>query len=209
MAKRQNVNPNRMELSRLKRRLVVAKRGHKLLKDKQDALIKAFLLKARKAKDMREEIEVELSECYRSFLLARAQTLPAMLEQALMISGTSLDLKVSHTNIMSVIAPVYTFDANQGSALSYGLATTTGALDVALEGFSKLLPRLIELAAEEKALRLMAVEIERTRRRVNALEHVLMPSFTETIRYITMKLDEQERSNLSRLMKIKEIVRSH
>jgi len=209
MAKRQNVNPNRMELSRLKRRLVVAKRGHKLLKDKQDALIKAFLFKARKVKDMREEIEVELSECYRSFLLARAQTLPVMLEQALMISGTSLDLKVSHTNIMSVIAPVYTFDANRGSALSYGLATTTGALDVALEGFSKLLPRLIELAAEEKALRLMAVEIERTRRRVNALEHVLMPSFTETIRYITMKLDEQERANLSRLMKIKEIVRSH
>ncbi len=208
MAKKLNVNPNRMELSRLKIRLKVAKRGHKLLKDKQDALIKAFLEKARLVKALREKIERDLEDCYRSFLLARAQTFPAMLEQALMITGADLLLKVSHRNIMSVEVPV--FEIEQGaSTLHYGLGNTTGNLDVALEKFARLLPDIVNLAAEEKALRLMAVEIERTRRRVNALEHVLMPSFNETIRYITMKLDEQERANLSRLMRIKEIVRSH
>lgn len=208
MAKKLNVNPNRMELSRLKVRLKVAKRGHKLLKDKQDALIKAFLEKARLVKTLREKIERDLEDCYRSFLLARAQTFPVMLEQALMITGADLSLKMSHRNIMSVEVPV--FEIQQGdSILPYGLGNTTGNLDVALEKFAALLPDMVHLAAEEKALRLMAVEIERTRRRVNALEHVLMPSFNETIRYITMKLDEQERANLSRLMRIKEIVRSH
>ncbi|GAB6281142.1 MAG: V-type ATP synthase subunit D [Thermovirga sp.] len=208
MAKKLNVNPNRMELSRLKVRLKVAKRGHKLLKDKQDALIKAFLEKARIVKTLREKIERELEECYRSFLLARAQTFPAMLEQALMIAGTDLSLKMFHKNIMSVEVPV--FEIEQGiSSLNYGLGNTNGNLDVALEKFSSMLPDLVYLAAEEKALKLMAIEIERTRRRVNALEHVLMPSFQETIRYITMKLDEQERATLSRLMRIKEVVRSH
>lgn len=205
---RLNVNPNRMELSRLKKRLVVAKRGHKLLKDKQDALIKAFLERAREGKVLREELEGELAECYKSFLLARAQTLPAMLEQALMISGAKCNLQVDRQNVMSVLVPVYTVEQG-GSPVNYGLATSLGSLDVALERFAALIPRLIALAAKEKAINLMAVEIEKTRRRVNALEHVLIPSFVETIRYITMKLDEQERSTLSRLMKIKEIVRSH
>ena len=205
---RMNVNPNRMELSRLKKRLVVAKRGHKLLKDKQDALIKAFLERAREGKELREELELELAACYKSFLLARAQTLPAMLEQALMISGAKCDLKVARQNVMSVMVPVYTVEQG-GSPVNYGLATSLGSLDVALERFAKLIPKLIELAAKEKAISLMAVEIEKTRRRVNALEHVLIPGFIETIRYITMKLDEQERSTLSRLMKIKEIVRTH
>ncbi|NLV65933.1 MAG: V-type ATP synthase subunit D, partial [Synergistaceae bacterium] len=116
--------------------------------------------------------------------------------------------RMSKKNIMSVIVPVFEVEEGEAS-LNYGLGTTTGNLDVALEKFSRLLPKLVSLAAEEKALRLMAVEIERTRRRVNALEHVLIPSFQETIRYITMKLDEQERATLSRLMRIKEIVRSH
>lgn len=205
---RLNVNPNRMELSRLKKRLVVAKRGHKLLKDKQDALIKAFLERAREGKVLREELEGELAECYKSFLLARAQTLPAMLEQALMISGAKCNLQVSWQNVMSVLVPVYTVEQG-GTPVNYGLATSLGSLDVALERFAALIPRLIALAAKEKAINLMALEIEKTRRRVNALEHVLIPSFVETIRYISMKLDEQERSTLSRLMKIKEIVRSH
>lgn len=208
MAKKMNVNPNRMELNRLKKRHAVAKRGHKLLKDKQDALIKAFLSRAKAVKKEREEIETELAECYKSFLLARAQTLPAMLEQALMISGTSIKLDVSYKNVMSVMVPTYTA-TQEGRSLNYGLANSPGSLDVALERFSRLIPRLISLSAEEKGLRLMAVEIERTRRRVNALEHVLIPSFKETISYIKMKLDEQERANLSRLMRIKEIVRSH
>lgn len=203
-----NVNPNRMELSRLKKRLVTARRGHKLLKDKQDALIKAFLERAREGKAIREEVEKELEASYGSFLLARAQTLPAMLEQALMISGAKCDLEVSRHNVMSVMVPEYT--AHQGGvSLNYGLASSLGSLDVALERFAKLIPKLIALAAKEKAIHLMAVEIERTRRRVNALEYVLIPNFADTIRYITMKLDEQERSTLSRLMKIKDIVRSH
>lgn len=203
-----NVNPNRMELSRLKKRLVTAKRGHKLLKDKQDALIKAFLERAREARILREELEKELMNCYKSFLLARAQTLPAMLEQALMIPGTTCNLHVSSKNVMSVIVPEYQFE-QEGSALNYGLASSLGSLDVALESFTRLIPKLITLAAKEKAIKLMATEIEKTRRRVNALEHVMIPNFIETIKYITMKLDEQERSTLSRLMKIKEIVRSH
>ncbi|HCL79064.1 MAG TPA: V-type ATP synthase subunit D [Synergistaceae bacterium] len=203
-----NVNPNRMELSRLKKRLVTARRGHKLLKDKQDALIKAFLERAREGKAIREEVEKELEASYGSFLLARAQTLPAMLEQALMVSGAKCDIEISRHNVMSVMVPDYTTHQD-GVALNYGLASSLGSLDVALERFAKLIPKLIALAAKEKAIHLMAVEIERTRRRVNALEYVLIPNFADTIRYITMKLDEQERSTLSRLMKIKEIVRSH
>ncbi len=205
---RLNVNPNRMELSKLKKNLVVAKRGHKLLKDKQDALIKAFLEKARKVKEQREAMELELRRCYESFLLARAQTLPAMLEQALMIPGAVCQISVAHRNVMSVVVPEYGIN-QEGKALNYGFATTLGSLDVSLERFSSIMPKLIELAAEEKAIALMSTEIEKTRRRVNALEHVLIPATVETIKYITMKLEEQERSTLSRTMKIKEIVRSH
>jgi V/A-type H+-transporting ATPase subunit D len=131
-----------------------------------------------------------------------------MLEQALMISGASCSLEVAYRNVMSVIVPEYSVKQG-GGGLSYGLATSPGSLDIALEKFSQLISRLIKLAADEKALKLMASEIERTRRRVNALEHVMIPSFKETIRDITMKLDEMERSSQSRLMVIKEIVRSH
>lgn len=203
-----NVNPNRMELTRLKAQLAVARRGHKLLKDKQDALIKAFLEKARSVKAEREVVEDELANCYRSFLMARAQTLPVMLEQALMITGCSCELAVSPQNVMSVVVPQYEVEQS-GSTFNYGMATTPASLDVALEDFSRLVPRLLQLAAAEKAVALMSSEIEKTRRRVNALEHVLIPSCSETIRHIAMKLEEQERSTLSRLMKVKEIVRSH
>ena len=200
-----NVNPNRMELSRLKKRLAVAKRGHKLLKDKQDALIKAFLERARAGKELREAVEKELAECYGTFVLSRAQTTPEILEQALMFPGAESKLSVNWHNVMSVIIPEY--DVKQdGNPVNYGFVGVPLLLDAALEQFSKLILRLLELAAEEKAIRLMAGEIERTRRRVNALEYVMIPDLTETIRYISMKLDEQERSTLSRLMKIKEIV---
>ena len=200
-----NVNPNRMELSRLKKRLAVAKRGHKLLKDKQDALIKAFLEKARAGKELREQVEKELAECYGTFVLSRAQTTPEVLEQALIFPGAKSTLSVQWHNVMSVMVPEY--DVKQeGSPVNYGFVNIPLLLDAALEQFSKLIVRLLELAAEEKAIRLMAGEIERTRRRVNALEYVMIPNLVETIRYISMKLDEQERSTLSRLMKIKEIV---
>ena len=200
-----NVNPNRMELSRLKKRLAVAKRGHKLLKDKQDALIKAFLERARAGKELREAVEKELAECYGTFVLSRAQTTPEILEQALIFPGAESKLTVNWHNVMSVMIPEY--DVKQeGNPVNYGFVNVPLLLDSALEQFSKLILRLLELAAEEKAIRLMAGEIERTRRRVNALEYVMIPNLTETIRYISMKLDEQERSTLSRLMKIKEIV---
>ena len=202
---RLNVNPNRMELSRLKKRLAVAKRGHKLLKDKQDALIKAFLEKARAGKELREAVEKELAECYGTFVLSRAQATPEILEQALIFPGAKSTLSVQWHNVMSVMVPEY--DVKQeGNPVNYGFVNVPLLLDAALEQFSKLIVRLLHLAAEEKAIRLMAGEIERTRRRVNALEYVMIPNLAETIRYISMKLDEQERSTLSRLMKIKEIV---
>ena len=197
-----NDNPNRMELSKLKKRLVVARRGHKLLKDKQDALIKAFLERARAGKALREKVEAELQECYGTFAFSRAQTTPEILEQALIFPGARCTLSVAWRNVMSVMVPKY--DVKQeGNPVNYGFASVPLLLDVALEQFSKLILRLLELAAEEKAIRLMAGEIERTRRRVNALEYVMIPNLQETIRYISMKLDEQERSTLSRLMKIK------
>lgn len=208
MAKAIQVNPNRMELSRLKRRLVTARRGHKLLKDKQDALVKEFLGRARAVKGLRDEVEAALALCRRDFLLARAQTLPAMLEQALLITGKAARLTVSHKNVMSVSVPVYAL-AGQEPGLGYGLAGTPAGLDLALERFQAVLPDLIRLAQEEKALKLMAAEIERTRRRVNALEHVMVPQLNTAIREIAMKLDEMERATLGRLMRIKEIVRSH
>lgn len=208
MAKALNVNPNRMELSRLKRRIVVAKRGHKLLKDKQDALIKEFLQKAREVKALREDVERELQLCYQSFQMARAQTLPSMIEQSLMCAGGATKIQVSHKNVMSVNVPQFVMP-EMSVQMSYGLGSSPGSLDVALERFSRIMRRLVELAAAEKGLKLMAIEIERTRRRVNALEHVMIPSFAEAIRSISMKLEEMERSTLSRLMVIKEIVRSH
>ena len=162
-----NVNPNRMELSKLKKRLVVARRGHKLLKDKQDALIKAFLERARAGKALREKVEAELQECYGTFAFSRAQTTPEILEQALIFPGARCTLSVAWRNVMSVMVPKY--DVKQeGNPVNYGFASVPLLLDVALEQFSKLILRLLELAAEEKAIRLMAGEIERTRRRVNA-----------------------------------------
>lgn len=208
MAKPLNVNPNRMELSRLKRRVVVAKRGHKLLKDKQDALIKEFLQKAREVMVLREDVEKELKLCYQSFQMARAQTLPSMIEQSLMSAGGETSVSVSYKNVMSVNVPFFMLP-EQSVQMSYGLASSPGSLDVALERFSRIMKRLVELASAEKGLKLMAIEIERTRRRVNALEHVMIPQFTEAIRSIAMKLEENERSVLSRLMVVKEIVRSH
>lgn len=208
MAKAMNVNPNRMELSKIKKRLVVAKRGHKLLKDKQDALVKEFLAKAKTVWALRQEIEKEISSCYAGFLLARAQVLPEMLEQTLMNASGDMKVNVEYVNVMSVNVPKFTFP-EQNVELNYGLGSSPGSLDVALEQFLKLMPRLVSLAAEEKALKSMALEIEGTRRRVNALEHVMIPQFTEAIHSISMKLEEMERSTLSRLMIIKEIVRSH
>ena len=208
------VNPTRMELNRLKKRLTMAQRGHKLLKDKRDELIRQFLILVRKNKELREELEGELSGAFAKFLLARAVMPAEILEAALMYPTKKLSLKISKQNIMSVYAPKFKWaeevaeKSEEASIYPYGFAETTAELDASIETLSAVLNKLMELAEVEKAVQLLADEIEKTRRRVNALEYVMIPELTETIKYITMKLDENERGALTRLMKIKEVVRA-
>ncbi len=207
------VNPTRMELNRLKKRLTMAQRGHKLLKDKRDELIRQFLILVRKNKDLREHIEEELSAAFSKFLLARAVMPAESLEEALMYPTKTLNLEISQQNIMSVYAPKFDWaeeDAGGGesSIYPYGFVDTSAELDISIETLSAILPQLMELAEVEKSVQLLAEEIEKTRRRVNALEYVLIPKLEETIKYITMKLEESERGALTRLMKIKDVVRA-
>ncbi len=206
---RLNVNPTRMELTRLKRRLITARRGHKLLKDKRDELMKQFLAIVRQNKELRLKVEKALSTSAASFTVASAAMSPALLEQSLLYPKQSVSLEMSLKNIMSVNVPVYDFKMatdNAADIYPYGFATTPGELDDALNHIAQILPDLLQLAAIEKSVQLLSIEIEKTRRRVNALEYVMIPQFEETIRYITMKLDENERGNLSRLMKVKDMM---
>ncbi|MGM0651174.1 MAG: V-type ATP synthase subunit D [Bacillota bacterium] len=208
------VNPTRMELNRLKKRLKMAERGHKLLKDKRDELIRQFIILVRKNKDLREHMEKELTGAFSKFLLARAVMPEESLEEALMYPTKKLSLDISKENIMSVYAPKFHWAEEEpggdeeSSIYPYGFADTSAELDTSIETLSKILPKLMELAEVEKSVQLLAEEIEKTRRRVNALEHVLIPKLEETIKYITMKLDESERGALTRLMKIKDVVRA-
>ncbi len=208
------VNPTRMELNRLKKRLTMAQRGHKLLKDKRDELIRQFLILVRKNKDLREHIEQELSGAFSKFLLARAVMPAENLEEALMYPTKTLNLEIGKQNIMSVYTPKFDWaEADTGggedsSIYPYGFVDTSAELDASIETLSGILPQLMELAEVEKSVQLLAEEIEKTRRRVNALEYVLIPKLEDTIKYITMKLDESERGALTRLMKIKDVVRA-
>lgn len=203
------VNPTRMELTRLKKRLKVARRGHKLLKDKRDELMKKFLDLVRKNKDLREKVEEMLINVHTRFLIARAVMSSEGLEEALMIPKQNISLEVSTRNVMSVDVPVLDFktsSSDESDIYPYGFALTSGELDGAIGTLSEVLPYMLELAQMEKSAQLLADEIEKTRRRVNALEYVLIPQLTETIKYITMKLDENERGNLTRLMKVKDMM---
>jgi V/A-type H+/Na+-transporting ATPase subunit D len=203
------VNPTRMELTRLKKRLKVARRGHKLLKDKRDELMKKFLELVRKNKELREKVEELLMKAHTNFLIARAVMSAEVLEEALMFPKQSVSLEVSTRNVMSVDVPVLNFhreSEDESNIYPYGFATTSGELDGAIDALSEVLPFMLELAQVEKSAQLLALEIEKTRRRVNALEYVLIPQLVETIKYITMKLDENERGNLSRLMKVKDMM---
>ncbi|HSW35223.1 MAG TPA: V-type ATP synthase subunit D [Candidatus Limnocylindrales bacterium] len=208
------VNPTRMELNRLKKRLKMAQRGHKLLKDKRDELIRQFLILVRHNKTLREYVEKELTAAFAKFLLARAVMPAETLEEALMYPTRRIDLTITRQNIMSVYAPKFNLgDAavvrgEEGSIYPYGFADTSAELDASIETLSEIVPKLLELAEVEKAVQLLAAEIEKTRRRVNALEYVLIPKLVQTSRYITMKLDENERGALTRLMKIKDVVRA-
>lgn len=202
----QKINPNRMELSNQKRKLAMAKRGHKLLKDKQDALIKLFLEKVHEARSLRKEIDEDLKNAYAGFLIARSVMDKFTADAIFLVSGVEVELQEQIENNMGVRTPIYQFK-QIGNLHSYSLVGTSGELDTSLEIFSGVLEKLVKLSELEKMVELMAIEIEKTRRRVNALEYRLIPNTQEIIRFIKMKLDEMERSNLSRLMKVKDIVR--
>ena len=203
------INPTRMELTRLKGRLKTAQRGHKLLKDKRDELMRQFLILLRQNQALRAKVEAGLASAHAAFTVASAVMSPEVLEQALLYPKQHVELEMQLQNVMSVYVPNYQFQS-QSADLSdiypYGFAQTSGELDDALANLAAVFRDMLELAQVEKSVQLMAREIEKTRRRVNALEHVMIPDLQSTIRYITMKLDENERSNLTRLMKVKDMM---
>jgi V/A-type H+-transporting ATPase subunit D len=199
------VNPNRMELLRLRKRGDVARRGHKLLKDKLDELMKEFLSRIGENRRLRVEVERELSAAFGLLAIARAEAGSAALSQALMAGTPSDLLATGEKHVMSVAVPVFEVGELPERA-GYSFATTPAVLDGALARLSSVARRMIDLAEREKAIELLAAEIERTRRRVNALEYVLIPQIVETVHDIQMKMDEAERGNLTRLMKVKEII---
>lgn len=194
-----------MELMKLRRRRQVAERGRKLLKDKLDELMKEFLARIGQTRTMRAAVERELAAAYGLMAVARGELGHVGLAQSL-ASGSPGDLvTVEERNVMSVRIPRMTLGELPQPG-GYSLTWTPTVLDASLFALAEIAPRLVELAQREKAVELLAAEIEKTRRRVNALEHVLIPQLTETIRAITMKLDEAERSNLTRLMKVKDMI---
>ena len=203
------VNPTRMELTRLKKKLVTAVRGHKLLKDKRDELMRQFLDKVRENKALREQVETALVSANQNFMLARAGMPDEMLNTALLAPKQELTISAGTQNVMSVEIPDFDFKTrtpDQNDMYSYGFAFTTGDLDDAILSLSEVFPKMLKLAEVEKSCQLMAAEIEKTRRRVNALEHVMIPELQTNIKYITMKLDENERSTQIRLMKVKDMM---
>ena len=203
------INPTRMELTRLKGRLKTAQRGHKLLKDKRDELMKQFMDVVRENRALRKKVEEGLMRAHGSFTVASALMSTEMLEQALLYPKQSVELDMTFQNVMSVNVPVYQFKTRSddaGEIYPYGFATTSGELDGAVEALSGVFQDMLKLAEIEKTSQLLAEEIEKTRRRVNALEYVKIPQMEEAIKYISMKLDENERSNTIRLMKVKDIL---
>ncbi len=203
------VNPTRMELTRLKGKLKTAQRGHKLLKDKRDELMKQFLDTVRELRALRSQVEQDLLRVHSSFTVASALMSAQAMEQALMYPKQSVELTMSFQNIMSVNVPVYHYQTrtdDTGDIFPYGFAATSGELDGAVAALGEVFQNMLKLAQTEKAAQLMAEEIEKTRRRVNALEYVMIPNTQENIRYITMKLDENDRSTTTRLMKVKDML---
>ncbi len=200
------VKPTRMELSNLKKRKQVAVRGHKMMKDKRDELVRRFIVYARRNRALREEVEQKLSLAMRGFVLARASMRADEIEEALMYPARAAQVRAGTQNVLSLAVPKLTMETQEGFTYPYGYATTGAELDGAVQQLSEVLPLLIELAEVEKATSRLADEIEKTRRRVNALEYVMIPQFSEAIRQIQMKLDENDRGNTIRLMKTKEML---
>ena len=203
------INPTRMELTRLKGRLKTAQRGHKLLKDKRDELMKQFMDVVRENRAVRKRVEEALMRAHGSFTVASALMSPEMLEQSLMCPKQSVELDMSFENVMSVNVPEYHFRTktdDPSQIYPYGFAQTSGELDDAVSELSGVFQDMLKLAQIEKTSQLLAEEIEKTRRRVNALEYVKIPQMQANIKYITMKLDENERANTIRLMKVKDMI---
>jgi V/A-type H+-transporting ATPase subunit D len=203
------VNPTRMELSRLKKKLNTATRGHKLLKDKRDELMRRFLEMVRENRALRMKVEERIRQANANFVLAKASMSDETLKAALLAPKQEVYVTTSYRNVMSVDIPVFdtqTRTPDPNDIYSYGFAFTSADLDGAVKSLADILPDLIRLAEIEKSCQLMADEIEKTRRRVNALEHVMIPETQEQIRYITRKLDENERSTQTRLMKVKDMM---
>ena len=201
------VNPTRMELRRLKTRLSTATRGHKLLKDKSDEMVRRFMELVRVDKSLREEIEGEVGDALRSFMLARAVATPEDIEQALGMPKVEARIETATKNIMGVDVPDVSISIPApDDLLPYAFSSVPADLDVAVIKISRLTEKLLRLAEVEKTCNMLADEIEKNRRRVNALEYVMIPQLNETIKYILMKLDENERGNLTRLMKVKSLM---
>ena len=203
------INPTRQELNRLKNRLRTSIRGHKLLKDKRDELMKQFMDVVRENRALRKRVEEGLMRAHGAFTVAAALMSPEMLEQSLLYPKQSVELDMTFQNIMSVDVPQYQFRTSSqdpGEVYPYGFAQTSGELDDAVDALSRVLSDMLRLAEVEKTSQLLAEEIEKTRRRVNALEYVKIPEMQANIKYITMKLDENERSNTIRLMKVKDMI---
>ena len=198
-----------MELTRLKKKLVTASRGHKLLKDKRDELMRQFLDMARENMELRKKVEAGIKAANTNFVIAKAGMNEQTLSTALMAPKQEVRIALSDRNVMSVDIPVYDYktkSANSNDIYSYGFAFTSGELDDAVKSLSDTLPDMLRLAEVEKSCQMLAAEIEKTRRRVNALEHVIIPETREGIKYISMKLDENERSTQVRLMKVKDMM---
>ncbi len=198
-----------MELTQLKRKLTTARRGHKLLKDKRDELMRRFLDLVRENKRLRAEVEAGLKKANGYMALARSSMSDEVLNVALMMPKEEMYLDIGEKNVMSVMIPEFNVKfktADENDIYSYGFADTSSDLDEAVKAYSEIMPSMIRLAEVEKACSLMASEIEKTRRRVNALEYIMIPQYEETIKYITMKLDENDRSTTTRLMKVKNMM---
>ncbi|HOW38427.1 MAG TPA: V-type ATP synthase subunit D [Candidatus Izemoplasmatales bacterium] len=201
-----SVNPTRMELYRLKKRLTTARRGHKLLKDKQDEMIRQFMAIIKRTRALRIDVEKALAQIMNHFASARMKMSEEGTREALMVPSRQADLSITSKSVMNIKTPKIEY-RDQGSIdLTYGFAFTPSELDTSVVELSHLLPALIELASLEKSCDLLATEIEKTRRRVNAIEFIMIPEMQDAIHYITMKLEDNERGNITRLMKSKEII---
>ena len=203
----ENVNATRMELLQLRKRVALATRGHRLLSEKRDEISRQLIQIARQIKPLRRRVETELLETCRRFMLARATMEPEDTKAALEVPTKKFTLAISFARVMNVKVPHLTKEM-EGEIICYGFATTSGELDVALLALERAFDHLIELAEKEKQARLLAIELQMTRRRVNVLEHVVIPELHETIKFIYDKLSEAERDNTTRLMKIADIIRA-